>query len=241
MHRTTGVTDTTPPSAAVATTPNDRVPVVLPELVRRLTAEVELVTDARRVTDRLPAFRDHRLSGEPPTLIDREAPLVFRFDAAAGAWRAGGDLAYRPAVPLRWRTSATAADVGAGSAGAGGVGTVRAGGVGGASRAGTDGGVEVATPGKAAASSSGEGRSASGAGVDPMPSDVPVPDQERSRRAVLSERLGRAWASSRATARFHHASPAAGGGRRAEARDGAGHDQLLVLQSHLCVVELVCD
>lgn len=173
MHRAIGVNGATPRSAAVPETQACRVPVVLPEPVHRITADVRPVTDARRVTDRLASLRDHRLVGEQTILIDREAPLVFRFDAEPSAWLLGGTQAQRVPVPLHWRTPTA---VGSDPAGA-------------------------PPAGEGVTASPSGGRTASHAEVRPV-RDRLAPDQEASRRGTLSELLGRAWASSRATARF---------------------------------------
>ncbi|MFZ3491961.1 hypothetical protein ACODT5_01740 [Streptomyces sp. 5.8] len=174
MHRAIGVNGTTPRSAAVPATPTWRVPVVLPEAIHRITADVRPVTDARRVTDRLASLRDHRLVGELTSLIDREAPLVFRFDAESSAWLLVGAPAPRVAAPLHWRTPATVDSDPAG----------------------------VPPAGEAVAASPSGGRTSSCEDVHPTP-DRLTPDQESSRRGTLPERLGRVWASSRATARLH--------------------------------------
>ncbi|WP_116209237.1 hypothetical protein [Streptomyces olivoreticuli] len=55
-----------------------RVPVVLPGTVGLLAAGMRPVTEVRRMTARLPAWRDPRLSGKQFTLIDPEPPLIFR-------------------------------------------------------------------------------------------------------------------------------------------------------------------
>lgn len=81
-----------------------RVPLVLPETVRLVAAAGLLpVTDVRRTAQSLAAWRDHRLSGELVTLVDTDAPRVFR--AQAGLWDTTGLPASRPVAELYWRTA----------------------------------------------------------------------------------------------------------------------------------------
>ncbi|MFD9825801.1 hypothetical protein, partial [Streptomyces violascens] len=107
MHRTTQAdrADARPAAAAAEHAGRtERVPVALPETVRAIAAGVQTVTDARRVTDRLPAFRDHRLSGELTTLINREPPRVFRPEATV--WTSAGNPSHRAPACLYWRPAA---------------------------------------------------------------------------------------------------------------------------------------
>ncbi len=85
---------------AIGACPATGVPTVLSETVRTIAEGISPVTDAERVTGRLPAFQDPRISGEITTLVNPEPPLVFRADV--DRWGAGLPT-YRPAARLYWR------------------------------------------------------------------------------------------------------------------------------------------
>ncbi|MGW1076361.1 hypothetical protein [Streptomyces sp. NPDC002537] len=77
-----------------------RVPAVLPGTMGLLTAGMRPVTEVRQMTARLPAWRDHRLSGKQFTLIDPEPPLIFR--AATETRNTTEFLRRRGAAELLW-------------------------------------------------------------------------------------------------------------------------------------------